>query len=116
MWQPYLHIHLVKKGTNKQSIMFCTVQIMLDAVEQVKGMFLITADHGNGEDMVKRNLKTSAPILDKEGKVQVLTSHTSNPVRRLHTPPSNFNPLTPKAPGMRSSYFKEIFTLSCMGQ
>lgn len=64
--------------------MFCIVQIMLDAVEQVNGMFIITADHGNGEDMVKRNLKTGAPILDKEGKVQVLTSHTCNPVRQLY--------------------------------
>jgi bisphosphoglycerate-independent phosphoglycerate mutase (AlkP superfamily) len=53
---------------------------MLDAVEVVGGIFLITADHGNGEDMVKRNLKTGAPILDKGGKLQVLTSHTCNPV------------------------------------
>jgi 2,3-bisphosphoglycerate-independent phosphoglycerate mutase len=53
---------------------------MLDAVEVVGGIFLITADHGNGEDMVKRNLKTGSPILDKGGKFQVLTSHTCNPV------------------------------------
>ena len=86
-WSRYLlHIRIVKKGQQKkQLIMFCIVQIMLDAVEQVNGMFLITADHGNGEDMVKRNLTTGAPILDKEGKVQVLTSHTCNPVRQLYT-------------------------------
>ena len=56
------------------------LQIMLDAVEEVKGIFLITADHGNAEDMVKRNLKTGKPELNKEGKTEVLTSHTCNPV------------------------------------
>jgi len=54
---------------------------MLDAVEQVQGIFLITADHGNAEDMVKRNLKTGAPIKNKKGETEVLTSHTCNPVR-----------------------------------
>lgn len=56
------------------------LQIMLDAVEQVKGIFLITADHGNAEDMVKRNLKTGAPVKNKKGETEVLTSHTCNPV------------------------------------
>lgn len=56
------------------------LQIMLDAVEEVKGIFLITADHGNAEDLVKRNLKTGKPVLNKQGKTEVLTSHTCNPV------------------------------------
>ncbi|NDW60450.1 2,3-bisphosphoglycerate-independent phosphoglycerate mutase, partial [Yangia sp. PrR004] len=29
------------------------VKIILDAVEQVGGIYLVTADHGNAEDMVK---------------------------------------------------------------
>ncbi|XP_078436497.1 phosphoglycerate mutase, 2,3-bisphosphoglycerate-independent [Wolffia australiana] len=55
------------------------VKIILDAVEQVGGIYVITADHGNAEDMVKRD-KKGKPQLDKEGKIQVLTSHTLQPV------------------------------------
>lgn len=57
---------------------------MLDAVEEVKGIFLITADHGNAEDMVKRNAKTGEPILNSAGEPEVLTSHTCNPVSGLY--------------------------------
>lgn len=56
------------------------VKIMLDATEEVGGIFLITADHGNAEDMVKRNPKTGAPVKDKNGNYQILTSHTCAPV------------------------------------
>ncbi|KAJ9544792.1 hypothetical protein OSB04_024499 [Centaurea solstitialis] len=54
------------------------VKMILDAVEQVGGIYVVTADHGNAEDMVKRN-KKGEPIL-KDGKVQILTSHTLQPV------------------------------------
>ncbi|RWW25391.1 hypothetical protein GW17_00010262, partial [Ensete ventricosum] len=53
--------------------------IILDAIEQVGGIYVVTADHGNAEDMVKRN-KTGQPQLDKAGKIQILTSHTLQPV------------------------------------
>ncbi|KAL6902021.1 hypothetical protein ACP4OV_004897 [Aristida adscensionis] len=55
------------------------VKIILDAIEQVGGIFVVTADHGNAEDMAKRD-KSGKPLLDKDGKVQTLTSHTLNPV------------------------------------
>ena len=55
------------------------VKIIIDAIEQVGGIYVITADHGNAEDMVKRN-KSGQPALDKDGKIQVLTSHTLQPV------------------------------------
>ncbi|GJM92759.1 hypothetical protein PR202_ga09254 [Eleusine coracana subsp. coracana] len=55
------------------------VKIILDAVEQVGGIYLVTADHGNAEDMVKRN-KAGKPLLDKSGAIQILTSHTLQPV------------------------------------
>ncbi|XP_051227110.1 2,3-bisphosphoglycerate-independent phosphoglycerate mutase isoform X1 [Lolium perenne] len=55
------------------------VKIVLDAVEQVGGIYLVTADHGNAEDMVKRN-KSGQPALDKSGSIQILTSHTLQPV------------------------------------
>ncbi|CAK7343440.1 unnamed protein product [Dovyalis caffra] len=55
------------------------VKMIIDAVEQVGGIYLITADHGNAEDMVKRD-KSGKPLLDKSGKLQILTSHTLQPV------------------------------------
>jgi 2,3-bisphosphoglycerate-independent phosphoglycerate mutase len=54
-------------------------QVILDVVEQVGGIYLATADHGNAEDMVKRN-KSGQPQLDKSGAIQILTSHTLQPV------------------------------------
>lgn len=55
------------------------VKIILEAIEQVGGIFVLTADHGNAEDMAKRD-KSGKPLRDKDGKVQTLTSHTLNPV------------------------------------
>ncbi|XP_031121851.1 2,3-bisphosphoglycerate-independent phosphoglycerate mutase-like [Ipomoea triloba] len=55
------------------------VKMILDAIEQVGGIYAVTADHGNAEDMVKRN-KKGEPLLDKSGNVQILTSHTCEPV------------------------------------
>lgn len=55
------------------------LQIIIDAIEKVGGIYLVTADHGNAEDMVKRN-KSGEPLL-KDGNIQVLTSHTLKPVR-----------------------------------
>ncbi|ESR42905.1 phosphoglycerate mutase (2,3-diphosphoglycerate-independent) [Citrus sinensis] len=54
------------------------VKIIIDAIEKVGGIYLVTADHGNAEDMVKRN-KSGEPLL-KDGNIQVLTSHTLKPV------------------------------------
>ncbi|CAN0902184.1 2,3-bisphosphoglycerate-independent phosphoglycerate mutase, partial [Linum grandiflorum] len=55
------------------------VKMMIDAINQVGGIYVVTADHGNAEDMVKRD-KSGKPMLDKSGNVQILTSHTLQPV------------------------------------
>ncbi|GLU14779.1 hypothetical protein SLE2022_313280 [Rubroshorea leprosula] len=55
------------------------VRMILDAIEQVGGIYVVTADHGNAEDMVKRN-KSGEPLKDKSGNIQILTSHTCQPV------------------------------------
>ncbi|ONK62743.1 uncharacterized protein A4U43_C07F7680 [Asparagus officinalis] len=55
------------------------VKMILDAIEKVGGIYVVTADHGNAEDMVKRN-KAGQPLLDKNGQIQILTSHTLEPV------------------------------------
>ncbi|TYI06594.1 hypothetical protein ES332_A10G169000v1 [Gossypium tomentosum] len=55
------------------------VKMILDAIEQVGGIYVVTADHGNAEDMVKRD-KCGQPLYDKNGQLQILTSHTCHPV------------------------------------
>ncbi|XP_061375478.1 2,3-bisphosphoglycerate-independent phosphoglycerate mutase-like [Gastrolobium bilobum] len=55
------------------------VKMIIDAIEQVGGIYVVTADHGNAEDMVKRD-KSGKPLLDKSGNIQILTSHTLQPV------------------------------------
>ncbi|KAL2330472.1 hypothetical protein Fmac_018053 [Flemingia macrophylla] len=55
------------------------VKMIIDAIEKVGGIYVVTADHGNAEDMVKRD-KSGKPLLGKDGKVQILTSHTLEPV------------------------------------
>ncbi|KAJ8431331.1 hypothetical protein Cgig2_013547 [Carnegiea gigantea] len=42
-------------------------------------MYVVVTDHGNAEDMVKRD-KKGYPLLDKNGNIQILTSHTLQPV------------------------------------
>ena len=53
---------------------------LIEAVNEAGGRFLITADHGNAEDMAQRDKKTGKPLKDKYGEVIPLTSHTLNPV------------------------------------
>ncbi|THG11116.1 hypothetical protein TEA_019219 [Camellia sinensis var. sinensis] len=60
------------------------VKMILDAIEQVGGIYVVSADHGNAEDMVKKN-KKGEPLLDKNGNVQILTSHTLQPVSIMYS-------------------------------
>jgi 2,3-bisphosphoglycerate-independent phosphoglycerate mutase len=55
------------------------VKLLVDAVESCGGIYMITADHGNCDDMAQRK-KNGEPLLDNTGKVAPLTSHTLAPV------------------------------------
>ena len=55
------------------------VGLLLKAVEEMGGVFLLTADHGNADDMVQREKKTNKPVM-QDGKIATLTSHTLAPV------------------------------------
>ncbi|XP_074268937.1 2,3-bisphosphoglycerate-independent phosphoglycerate mutase-like [Silene latifolia] len=71
-------------GDMQATILACkaadeAVKMIVDAIEHVGGIYVITADHGNAEDMVKRDKKGN-PLLDKDGNIQILTSHTLKPV------------------------------------
>lgn len=52
---------------------------MLDAIDEKEGAFLVTADHGNADDMAMRD-KIGTPKKDAAGKVIAKTSHTLAPV------------------------------------
>lgn len=49
------------------------------AVNEINGTFIITADHGNSDDMAQRD-KKGKPLKDEKGNVLPLTSHTLAPV------------------------------------
>ena len=53
---------------------------ILEVVDKLGGVALITADHGNADEMCEVDKKTGEPQLDKEGNMKSKTSHTLNPV------------------------------------
>lgn len=55
------------------------VQELIEAVEAAGGIWMLTADHGNCDDMAQRK-KDGSPLLNAAGKVEPLTSHTLAPV------------------------------------
>lgn len=52
---------------------------IIDVVDKLKGVALITADHGNADEMYEVD-KKGALKTDKNGKYKAKTSHTLNPV------------------------------------
>lgn len=52
---------------------------IIDVVDKLKGIALITADHGNADEMYEVD-KKGALKTDKNGKYKAKTSHTLNPV------------------------------------
>ena len=61
-----------------------TVDLQLDrivkAVKEAKGVLIVTADHGNADEMFEIDKKTGLPSTDKAGHKQAKTAHTLNPV------------------------------------
>ncbi len=55
---------------------------VVPAVLKQRGVLIVTADHGNSDDMVERD-KSGQPKLDAEGRPRARTSHTLNPVEFL---------------------------------
>ena len=50
------------------------------AVEAAGGVLILTADHGNSDDMFEHNKKTGEVIIKDNGKPKSKTSHSLNPV------------------------------------
>jgi len=54
---------------------------LLEAVKAAKGILIVTADHGNSDDMFQRNKKTGAVVFDDQtGEPKTKTAHSLNPV------------------------------------
>ena len=70
---------------------------ILRAVQKAQGIALITADHGNAEEMFERDKKTGAAKKNPDGSPKAKTAHTLNPVWCIAYDPSGrtglrFNP------------------------
>ena len=53
---------------------------ILPVIDKLGGVALITADHGNADEMYEMDKKTGMPKADKNGNFKSKTSHTLNPV------------------------------------
>ena len=53
---------------------------LLKVVDELHGAAIITADHGNADEMYEIDKKTKAPKVEKDGSFKAKTSHTLNPV------------------------------------
>ena len=53
---------------------------ILKVVDELHGVAILTADHGNADEMYELDKKTGAPKAGKDGSFKAKTSHTLNPV------------------------------------
>ena len=53
---------------------------LLPVIDKLGGVAVITADHGNADEMFELDKKTGLPKQDKNGHYKAKTSHTLNPV------------------------------------
>ncbi len=53
---------------------------ILDVIDELHGVALITADHGNADEMYELDKKTKQPKLNKDGSPKAKTSHSLNRV------------------------------------
>ena len=62
-----------------ESLDLCLARL-LPEIDKVHGVAIITADHGNADEMYELDKKTKQPKVDKDGHYKAKTSHTLNPV------------------------------------
>ncbi len=53
---------------------------LAQAVEKAGGVLVLSADHGNSDDMFEHDKKTGKVVLDADGQPKAKTSHSLNPV------------------------------------
>ena len=52
---------------------------LIESVRKAKGVLIVTADHGNADEMYQLD-KSGEPMIDGNGNPKIKTSHTLNPV------------------------------------
>jgi len=62
---------------------------LLEAVRKAKGIAVLSADHGNSDDMYEVDKKTGKLKLDAEGNYLPKTAHSLNPVPAIVYDPEN---------------------------
>ncbi len=62
-----------------EALDLCLARI-LPVIDRLHGVAIITADHGNADEMAEIDKKTGEPKMSKDGKMKAKTSHTLNPV------------------------------------
>jgi 2,3-bisphosphoglycerate-independent phosphoglycerate mutase len=53
---------------------------LIPAIARLEGALLVTADHGNADEMIELDPKTGDPVLDASGAARARTSHSLNRV------------------------------------
>ena len=71
---------------------------LLRGIESLGGVALVTADHGNCEEMYERNKKTGEYVMGEDGLYKSKTSHTTRPVPIAIFDPHRQIPVGLKAP------------------
>lgn len=72
---------------------------ILKVIDELHGVALITADHGNADEMAEVDKKTGALKHNKDGSLKAKTSHTLNPVPFLIYDPECADAYTVKKDG-----------------
>jgi 2,3-bisphosphoglycerate-independent phosphoglycerate mutase len=63
-----------------ETVDMCVARL-LEAIKKTKGVLVVTADHGNSDDMYQRDQKTGEIVFDPQtGKPKPKTAHSLNPV------------------------------------
>ncbi len=72
------------------------IKRILEALDKEGGTAIITADHGNSDEMYEMDKKTGMPKANKDGSLKSKTSHTLNPVPMIIYDKNNTNAYTVK--------------------
>ncbi len=62
-----------------EALDLCLARLLAE-IDKVGGVAIITADHGNADEMYELDKKTKQPKAGKDGSFKAKTSHTLNPV------------------------------------
>jgi len=69
---------------------------LISEIEKLNGLLIVTADHGNADEMYEIDKKTRKAIVDKDGNYKAKTSHTLNKVPFIIYDPVNSGKYTLK--------------------